>query len=85
MMITDALIKELEEAFSSNLVHIVAGWDETCRLQGSLNVIQWLKDKQDEQNARALVTTESPVTIRNNVEPRIIGAGVKNASFLDNS
>ena len=87
-MITDVLIKELEEVFGTRLVEFVETWDETCRLQGSLRVIQWIKDRQQDykEDTLASTTKESPVTVDHMVpEPRIIGKTVRNAQFFNDN
>jgi hypothetical protein len=83
-MITDNLIEELEAAFTPKLIQFTDTWDETCRLQGKLEVVQWIKDRQEDMNKEAMVVGDQQVVI-NHDGPRITGPNVKNAEFLQDN
>ncbi len=48
IVITNGLIRVLEDNFGSHLVYTCDTWDQTCELKGQLKVLHWLKDKQEE-------------------------------------
>tara|TARA_R100000808_G_scaffold8554_3_gene24186 strand:- start:37 stop:252 length:216 start_codon:yes stop_codon:yes gene_type:complete len=48
IVITNGLIRVLENNFGAHLVYTCDTWDKTCELKGQLKVLHWLKDKQEE-------------------------------------
>ena len=58
IVITNGLIRILEDRFGSHLVYSCDTWDETCELKGQLKILHWLKDKQEELRAAQFKNTE---------------------------
>lgn len=64
MIISDDLIKQIEDAFPLSRVKNVDDWDGTLRILGQASVVDWLKDKQQELNQRAMDGNNSQITIK---------------------
>jgi len=63
IVITDGLLRVLEDNFGSHLVYNCDTWEQTCELKGQLKVLHWLKDKQEELRDQS-VEHEGQVTIK---------------------
>ena len=63
MIISNDLLKELDEKFPVTAYDTCRTWDETCRVQGSRSVIEHLKFIQEEQNEQAVTGGDHKVTI----------------------
>ena len=48
LVITDGLIKQLDEMFPDRLPSVLIGEPEMSKLIGQQQVVRWIKDKQDE-------------------------------------
>ena len=58
IVITNGLLRLLENNFGSHLVHSCDTWEQTCELKGQLKVLYWLKDKQEELREAQFKNTE---------------------------
>lgn len=58
IVITNGLLRLLENNFGSHLVHSCDTWEQTCELKGQLKVLYWLKDKQEELREEQFKNTE---------------------------
>ena len=58
IVITNGLLRLLEDNFGSHLVHSCNTWEQTCELKGQLKVLYWLKDKQEELREAQFKNTE---------------------------
>jgi len=58
IVITNCLLRLLEDNFGSHLVHSCDTWEQTCELKGQLKVLHWLKDKQEELREAQFKNTE---------------------------
>jgi len=86
MIITDELLLALSERFNANSIRHAEDWEETCLIKGTLRVLDWLKDKQEELNEAAMTTGDHQVVVHEEDPlPRIVGQGVRNAGFLNDS
>jgi hypothetical protein len=63
MIITDQLLKELESVFSLDRVMYSPSWDNTNRIIGQVEVIKWIKDKQEELNKSSITGGDSQISI----------------------
>jgi len=63
IIITDALLAELDKFFGPRMIEYVDTWEQTCELKGKLQVIRWLKNKQQEIKEELHTTGEAKVTI----------------------
>ena len=64
MIISDDLIKQIEDAFPLSRIKNVDDWESTLRILGQASVVDWLKDKQQELNQRAMDGNNSQITIK---------------------
>lgn len=89
MIIPDELLVELDEVFSSDLVKTLGRPELMYHLQGNLEVVDYIRRKQQEIKDSTLESGQVSITTddgeHNPVEPRIMGENVKNAKFLDDS
>ena len=58
IVITNGLLRLLEDNFGSHLVHSCDTWEQTCELKGQIKVLYWLKDKQEELREAQFKNTE---------------------------
>jgi|TARA_B110000285_G_C14672363_1_gene400939 hypothetical protein len=64
MIITGQLLNELETIFSLDRVMHSNNWDETNRIMGQVDVVNWIKDKQEELNKEAITGGDSKISIK---------------------
>ncbi len=63
MIITDDLLKELEEKFPLTRYDNALTWEEACRIQGQRQIINYLRMVQKDLNAKAMDSGEHQVTV----------------------
>jgi hypothetical protein len=64
MIITGQLLNELETIFSLDRVMHSNSWDDTNRIMGQVDVVNWIKDKQEELNKEAITGGDSKISIK---------------------
>ena len=57
MLITDDLLKALDDAFPMSDYDHAKDWATTCQIQGGRQVIDWLKATKEEMNAEAIMVS----------------------------
>ena len=63
IVITDGLIKHLEEIFPNRLPTVLVGESEISKLVGQQQVIRWLRDKQEELKEETLKGDKESVRV----------------------
>lgn len=63
IVITDGLIKHLEEIFPNRLPTVLVGESEISKLVGQQQVIRWLRDKQEEIKEETLKGDKESVRV----------------------
>jgi hypothetical protein len=63
IVITDGLLKELNEMFPDRLPSVLVTEPEISKIIGQQQVVRWLKDKQSEMQDEALKGDNNSVTV----------------------